>query len=193
MSYASWLVIPALAIWCASLRGNASISRPVATVSAVVLLSQMSLGLIVGSAVAAVRHVTPPVDAAQYADVSPCYRSSALRPLSALPAGLVAADIDLGPFIVAMTPHRVVAAPYHRLDKGILAAQAILQGTPDTALAQMRRLGAEYLVLCAVPGQRTTPGSMRAELLTGRAIPMLIEISMPPGSPIRLWRPDGEH
>jgi hypothetical protein len=190
-SYASWLVIPPLAIWCASLRGNASISRPVATASAVVLLSQMSLGLIVGSAVAAVRHVTPPVDAAQYADTSLCYWSSALRPLSAQPAGLVAADIDLGPFIVAMTPHSVIAAPYHRLDKGILAAQTILHGAPDRALAQMRRLGAGYLVLCAVPGQRTTPGSIRAELLAGRAIPTLTEISMPPGSPIRAWRVDG--
>lgn len=187
MSYASWLVIPSLAIWCASLRGSASVSRPVATLSAVVLLSQMVLGLIIGIAVAAVRQVAPS-HAAQGPDTASCYRSSTLRPLSALPPGLIAADIDLGPFIVATTAHRVVAAPYHRLDKGILANEAILSHGPDKASAQMRALGVGYLVLCAVPGQVAAAGSMRGALLAGGKVPMLTEIGMPSGSPIRAWR-----
>ena len=48
----------------------------------------------------------------------PCFRSANVRRLAALPPGLVAADIDLGPYIVALSPHRVVAAPYHRLEQG---------------------------------------------------------------------------
>jgi hypothetical protein len=84
----------------------------------------MVLGLIIGTALAAVRQVTPSHTA--QADTAPCYRSSTLRQLSTLPSGLVASDIDLGPFIVATTSHRVVAATYHRLDKGILANEVIL-------------------------------------------------------------------
>lgn len=187
MSYASWLVIPALAIWCASLRGSASVSRPIATLSAVVLLSQMVLGVIIGTAVAAVRQVTPS-HPAQGADTASCHRSSTLRQLSALPPGLAASDVDLGPFIVATTGHRVVAAPYHRLDKGILANEVILTTAHQEALSRMRALGVDYLVLCAVPGQVATPGSLRAALLAGNQVPMLTEVSLSAAGLVRAWR-----
>lgn len=188
MSYASWLVIPSLAIWCASLRGTASVSRPVATLASVVFLSQMVLGLIAGSAVAAVRHVAPSGRVAQVADSDPCYRSSSLLQLSALPPGLVAADIDLGPFIVASTSHRVVAAPYHRLTKGILSNEVILSGTPERAVAQMHALGVDYLVLCAVSGQAALAGSLREALLSGSQAHALTEFAPAAGRPIRAWR-----
>src|SRR5689334_8231849 len=62
----------------------------------------------------------------------PCFQSANVRRLEALPTGLVTADLDLGPYIVALTPHRVVP-PYHRLSEGILANHAILEGTLDGA------------------------------------------------------------
>ena len=90
--------------------------------------------------------------------------------LAALPPGLVAGDIDLGPYIVALSPHRVVAAPYHRLEKGILANHAIMHGTPEQALPQLRALGVDYVALCADRPDRPATGgaartSLRARLL----------------------------
>jgi hypothetical protein len=67
----------------------------------------------------------------------------------------VAGDIDLGPYIVALSPHRVVAAPYHRLEQGILANHAIMEGTPEQALRTIEALGVSYVALCAEPGDNS--------------------------------------
>ena len=82
-----------------------------------------------------------------------CFQSASLRQLAALGAGLVAADIDLGPYIVALTPHRVVAAPYHRLSQGILANRAILDGPLHGAEPAMRALNVDYIALGNVPAE----------------------------------------
>ena len=111
-------------------------------------------------------------------------------------AGLIAANIDLGPHIVAMTPHRVVAAPYHRLDKGILAGHAILHGTPEEAERTARSLGVSYIVLCGATNAAGAkpasggkyPNSLRARLMRGEPIGFLQEIAPAPDKPIRVWR-----
>ena len=50
-----------------------------------------------------------------------CTDAATLARLAALPPALVVAPIDAGPLILATTHHRVLAAPYHRDGKGILA------------------------------------------------------------------------
>src|SRR5207247_9008889 len=110
----------------------------------------------------------------------PCFHSANVRGLANLPTGLVAGDIDLGPYIVALSPHRVVAAPYHRLEQGILANHAILRGTPDQALPQLHALGVSYVALCAdrPAGERPKRGtdtSLRARLLGNERPPFLDE------------------
>ncbi len=105
-----------------------------------------------------------------------------------MPPGLVAADIDLGPYIVALSPHRVVAAPYHRLDKGILANDAILHSTPDQARPQLRSLGVSYVVLCADRPVRGNDNSLRARLVGNEPPEFLRELDLSPGTPIRVWK-----
>ena len=107
--------------------------------------------------------------------------------------GLVAADIDLGPYIVALSPHRVVAAPYHRLEKGILANHAILRGTPDEALPRLRALGVNYVALCADRPTGERPGhgkdkSLRARLLGNERPQFLDELELPQGTALRVWK-----
>jgi hypothetical protein len=188
MSYASWLAILPLAVWCASLRDRPAFSSPAAAIAVVALLSQSALGLVAGAAVAGVRQIAGLPAAVQGADIEPCYRSVNLRPLAALAPGLVVAEIDIGPFVVATTAHRVVAAPYHRLDKGILANHAILEGPSEQAQQRMRSLGVDYVVLCAVPGQRTAPGSLRGRLLANESVPFLQELEAHPARTVRVWR-----
>jgi hypothetical protein len=114
--------------------------------------------------------------------------------LAALPAGLVAGDIDLGPYIVALSPHRVMAAPYHRLEGGILANHAIVDGTPEQALPRIEALGVGYVALCAdrpggsgakSEGPATT---LSARLLGGDHFGFLQELDLPTAGAIRVWK-----
>lgn len=85
--------------------------------------------------------VTPRPGAVTAADPRrACFYASSLRTLATQRPGLIAADLDLGPYIVALTPHWVVAAPYHRLHQGILANHAILEASRAQAEASMRGL-----------------------------------------------------
>jgi hypothetical protein len=190
LPYADWLAAVPLAVWAAGLKRTAAISAPVMRMAAIVLLSQATLDGGFNALASPLRQSAEPgTTAVESADPRRrCFQSANARRLAALPPGLVAADIDLGPYIVALSPHRVVAAPYHRLEKGILANHAILRGTPDQALPHLRALGASYVVLCA---DRATGGkdhSLRARLLGNERPQFLDELELPQGTPIRVWK-----
>jgi hypothetical protein len=198
LPYATWLAALPVAVWAARLPGTASLSVPVVRIGAVVLLSQATLEAGFDMLVAPFRHTAGPAVAAAASRPDdprrPCFLSGNVRRLAALPPGLVAGDIDLGPYIAALTPHRLLAAPYHRLEGSILANHAILTGKPDQALARMRRLGVDYLALCAdavEAGSRRAAQadpSLRALLLAGERIDVLPELPLPVDSAVRVWR-----
>ena len=182
LPYAGWLAAVPLAIWAARLPGSGSLSAPVIRLAVIVFLSHgtLDVGLSVFRPSTSVGET--PVEVAVGRS---CFRSANVRNLATLPPGLVAADIDLGPYIVALTPHRVVAAPYHRLDKGILANEAVLRGTPEQAMPHLRDLGVSYVVLCADRAVRGTDNSVRTRLLRGEAPEFLREFDLPEGTSIR--------
>jgi hypothetical protein len=185
LPYAGWLAAVPLAVWAARLPGTASLSAPVIRLAVIVFLSHATLDV-------SLRVLRPSTSAGETrfeaALSRSCFRSANVRNLATLPPGLVAADIDLGPYIVALTPHRVVAAPYHRLDKGILANEAILRGTPEQAMLHLRDLGVSYVVLCADRAVRGTDNSVRTRLLRGEATDFLREFDLPKEAPIRIWK-----
>jgi hypothetical protein len=78
----------------------------------------------------------------------PCDRAAALGRLDALPPGVLLTSIDLGAYALAATPHRILAAPYHRNTAGNRALLAVLQGSPAQAEATVRRQGINYLAFC---------------------------------------------
>jgi hypothetical protein len=164
--------------------------------AAVVLLSQATLDAAFGALLSPLQrsgeHSATPVEAAD--PRRPCFRSTNVRRLATLPPGLVAGDVDLGPYIVALSPHRVVAAPYHRLEQGILANHAIMDGTPEQALRTIETLGVTYVALCAErpgggsPKLDTQASSLRARLLDGNRLPFLRELNLPTDTAIRVWK-----
>ena len=81
-----------------------------------------------------------------------------------------------------------MAAPYHRLDKGILANDAILNGTPDQAMLNLRSLGVSYVALCTDWPSRGSDNSLRSRLLGGEPPQLLHELNLPHGTPIRVWK-----
>jgi hypothetical protein len=98
-----------------------------------------------------------------------CRSSALLAQLAALPPGTVAAPIDLSVAILAGTPHRVIAAPYHRNNAGNLAALALLGSPPVQARAIAERWSITYVLLC--PKGRAAaslaPESLEARLRAG--------------------------
>lgn len=196
MPYACWLAAVPLAVWAAGLGGTASLSPAVMRLAAVVLLSQATLDATFGAMLAPFQRTAEPAAmAAETGDPRrPCFRSANVQALAALPPGLVAGDIDLGPYVVALSPHRVVAAPYHRLERGILAGHGITQGTPEQARRLLGALHVDYLALCAdrpgEPGraEREPARSLSARLLAGDRIAFLSELALPTAGAIRVWK-----
>ena len=64
-----------------------------------------------------------------------CLKTENYAPLANLPRGLIAADIAFGPFLLALTPHSVLAGPYHRLSAGIIAVHEVFSAPPDRPAA----------------------------------------------------------
>jgi hypothetical protein len=192
LPYACWLAALALAQWAAQWGATASRAPMVVRIAAVVLLSQATLDAAFGALSTPFRSVTAPARiAAETGDPRrACFQTAVVRRLAALPAGLVAADIDLGPYIVALSPHRIVAAPYHRLAQGILANHAIFDGSPEGAQRRLAALGVDYVALCAdrsEPANGAMP-TLRERLLAGERFGFLRPIDVATGGAMGVWR-----
>jgi hypothetical protein len=122
-----------------------------------------------------------------------CLRTENYAALSKLPPGLVATDIDYGPFVLALTPHSVMSAPYHRLVAPIIAAHQIFALPPAAAREVVRRTAPDYLVTC---GRHTLGGigdAERAASLWGRLaegyVPEWLEpVGETRGAPLMIYR-----
>jgi hypothetical protein len=95
-----------------------------------------------------------------------CFDSSNYAVLERLPRGVVAADVDYGPFILALTPHAVVGAPYHRQATGILDSHKVFALAPALARAVIDARSVDYLVTC---GDEPPSGLSAAERDSGLA------------------------
>jgi len=132
-----------------------------------------------------------PDDAAAEADA--CRGAGAFAALAALPQGTVLAVSNHGAPILAETAHRVLAGPYHRNIEGNLATIDAMVGTPDEALAIVRRYGVDYLAVC--PGNPETqiltaraPGGLLDRIQQGEATGWLEPLTSPEQAPLRLFR-----
>ena len=78
----------------------------------------------------------------------PACRARATLPLAQLPPGIVATDVSYGPFLLALTPHSVLAGPYHHLSKGIIAAHRSLAEPPEQARKILAEQRVTYVMVC---------------------------------------------
>ncbi|MBX9824996.1 MAG: hypothetical protein K2Y27_08365 [Xanthobacteraceae bacterium] len=101
-----------------------------------------------------------------------CQANASYAALAKLPPGLVIADISHGPYLLALTPHSVMGAPYHRLSTGIAVTHRVFASPPDEAKAIVnaaRLVGAAgkptYLMVCGL-----RPPDGLAEPARGRSL-----------------------
>jgi hypothetical protein len=100
---------------------------------------------------------------------------------------LIAADIDLGPELILMTPHLVLAAPYHRNTDGLLDIRRFLLGDVFSAAEVVRRRGVDVIVLCPQDQPAGSEGGVpfRRQLLAGD-IPLWL-LKLPVDSEVNLF------
>jgi hypothetical protein len=122
-----------------------------------------------------------------------CTDEAVLAPLAREPVGVVAAVSDLGAPILRFTGHRVLSAPYHRNQGGMLTELHIGLSNPRQAEAFLR--GARVTLLAFCPGNTQTtliadaePQGLYASLLKGEVPPYLEQVTDAQGPVLRLYR-----
>jgi hypothetical protein len=120
-----------------------------------------------------------------------CLTPKALAPLASLPAARVVAPIEMGAHILAVSPHSVFAAPYHRDNHGNRLAVDVFAAPPDEAETLLRSAGAELVVWCdhwparGVVGD--APQNALAFRLAAGAAPDWLEEKNPGGAPLHVF------
>ena len=187
-SYANWLGIPLVAAFALHLFAALRLERLVPRFAVGLLLTPAALSI----GAISIAHATGLDDRDTDWDRSVCARTENYPPVARLPAGLVAADFSLGPFLLALTPHSILSAPYHRMSAGILAGYSIFAAPPDEARKLLGRLGVTYVLSCGSrrPDGLTEP-ALSASLwrrLQAKDVPAWLEPVSAPGALLTVYR-----
>ena len=128
-SYATWLGMPLVAAFAMHLFAALKLQSLVPRFAVGMLLTPAALSI--GAISIANAAGLDDRETFNRPEREACLKTTSYAPLANLPKGLIAADIDFGPFLLALTPHSVLAAPYHRLSSGIVAAHEAFAAAPD--------------------------------------------------------------
>ena len=122
-----------------------------------------------------------------------CGSPEALSPLNGLTATTIAAPSDLGVPILRYTPHRVLSAPYHRNQGGMLTELYIGLSNPAQAEAFLRGAHVGILAFCRGEWQtknlaKLEPQGLYAQLTEGIVPAYLEPVSGTEASDLQLFR-----
>lgn len=131
--------------------------------------------------------------AAEPAKKISCTSQEALAPLAGLPAGLVSAPSEMGVSILRFTQNRVLSAPYHRNQGGMLTELHIGMAKPQEAEAFLKGSGVTTLAFCRDDPQtrqlaKLKPDGLYAELGKGNIPPYLEPLPKAPDSGVQFFR-----
>jgi hypothetical protein len=172
------LQLAALAITCFQLRGAYAGSLLAAPALAVGIAAARArhVALLAAAWIAATGILYPLAGAALFPpkpEPGPdCTAPDSLARLAALPPGHLLAPLDLGAYALAATPHRVLAAPYHRNNRGNRAMTDFFLGAPTQSEAIARAWGIDYVAFCSgdldrFASESQDPHSLAASLRAG--------------------------
>ena len=165
-SYAIWLGMPLVAVLALRLIVAFEIKRLVPRLATALVLTPM----VVSSAAIAAATAAGLNDSDSFSrpDMRACFATANYAPLHILEPGLIAADVSFGPYVLALTPHSVLAAPYHRLSSGIVTAHRILSEPPEQARSLALEAGVKYVLVCGSRPPDGLPEPARSQSLWGR-------------------------
>ncbi|PWW00195.1 hypothetical protein DFR52_103397 [Hoeflea marina] len=132
-------------------------------------------------------------DAVAVAEEPVCTDGTAMLPLSREPAGVVAAASNLGAPILRFTDHRVLSAPYHRNQAGMLAELQAGMAPPAAAETILRKAGVTLVAFCKSDPQvknmsEAEPAGLYAHLGNGKIPGFLEPIPATMAKPLQIFR-----
>jgi hypothetical protein len=191
--YAVWLGVPLVAVAARYIFGWLKLRSIVPQFAAALLVTPAActlgaISLASASGTAAGLDIDPPSRQA-------CVNRDNAAALAQLPVGLIVTnEIELGPFLVAFTPHAVLAAPYHiRLAASILTANAAFALPPEQARRVIAEAGVDYVLTCGTHGpiginDELTAGSLWGRLQDGEVPEWLSPVAGLDGHPFAVYR-----
>jgi hypothetical protein len=189
--YAFWFGVPIVAAAFTDIAARRLRGLLLPTLVASLFLSPVCVALAMTAAVKLSARPTAKVAAKAKARTAAaadsCFDTRAYAPLETLPPGVVLADIDLGPFVLAHSANSVLSAPYHRMSWGIWAAHVALAAPPGAAERAARALKVRYVVDCPGSGSSQGPTSLEDNLRRGRVPPWLEPLSKP-GDTLQIYQ-----
>jgi hypothetical protein len=182
-----WLLVPL--VW----NSKYSVVRVVGTLAAAIIGAGAIFPLILN-------FVPEPKATAQEAAIGRanrlCNSLWGLHPVALQPPGMVFTFIDLGPRLIAVTPHDAVGGPYHRNGQQIADVMNAFRGSADQAHRLIAKYHSNYLLTC--PDSSTTtifmteaPRGFYAQLVHGQVPRWLSPVALPADSPFKMWRVTG--
>jgi hypothetical protein len=192
-SYSVWLGAPLVAVAALSVFGRLQLQSLVPRFAVLLLLTPAAITL--GAITLASASGIP-----EGLDIDPparqdCINKQNAAPLSRLPVGLIAANqAEWGPYLLAFTPHAVLAAPYQiRLADAIIAANDAFGLPPEQARRVIAARGVNYLLMCGPQGPigltaAQTEASLWRHLKNGEVPDWLAPLPGLDGHPFTVYR-----
>lgn len=111
--------------------------------------------------------------------------TTAYQSLNTLPAGLVFAPLDIGPRMIAHTPHSVIATGHHRNHLAMHEVIATFTGSAERARETILARDADYVIVCAEAHEllnyaRVAPDNFAAQLIARRSFNWLTPLNVTP-------------
>jgi hypothetical protein len=166
-AYAMWLGVPLVAVAALQIFRTLQLDGLLARFVATLLITPVTvtIGAMTIASAAGIDGLTGVTSSERKA----CTHKDSYATLAQLPPGLMVANqLEWGPYLLAWTPHSVLAAPYHRLSVGIATAHRVFAGPPAEAHRTLTDAGATYLVVCGRLGTRGLAPEQRAASLAGK-------------------------
>ncbi len=121
-----------------------------------------------------------------------CQSALSVRALSTLPKGTFVAPFDMGPTILAQTPHRILASSHHRNEQAMHDHIQIFRSEPATAHRLMQARGINYLAICPNEAElgfyaKKDPKGLWAQIKLNRVPDWLLPLP-DHGEGIKVWR-----
>ena len=122
-----------------------------------------------------------------------CTDAAAMEELALEPAGVVASPSNIGAHILRYTPHRVLAAPYHRNQGGMLTELHAAMAKPGDAVKFLRGSGVTIVAFCGTDPQvgsvtKVAPDGFYAQLGKGLVPNWLEPVAGTQDKPLQLFR-----
>jgi hypothetical protein len=116
-----------------------------------------------------------------------------LHAIALQPRGRVMTFVDLGPRLIAVTPHDAVAGPYHRNGQQIADVMNFWRGSEAQAHALAQKYRSNYVLSCPNSSTTTiftseTPQGFYVQLQRGHVPGWLTPVQLPKDSPYKMWK-----